>query len=149
MIGRKGIRDALLAAVLFGLSAPIAKILVGSVSPQSLAGLLYIGSGIGLTILALFRSGSTRADAGLKAADLPFLTGAIAFGGIAAPVLLMFGLQRTPASGAALLLNLEAVFTVVIAWAVFRENIDFHIAAALVAIITGGVVLSWTGSFFN
>jgi drug/metabolite transporter (DMT)-like permease len=85
----------------------------------------------------------------LKAAHVPFLTGAIAFGGIAAPVLLMFGLQRTPASGAALLVNLEAVFTVVIAWAVFRENIDFHIAAALVAIITGGVVLSWTGSFFN
>ncbi len=145
MIGRKGIRNALLAAVLFGLSAPIAKILVGSVSPQALAGLLYIGSGAGLTILALFRS--TRADAGLKAADVPFLTGAIAFGGIAAPVLLMFGLQRTPASGAALLLNLEAVFTVVIAWAVFRENINLHIAAGLVAIVAGGVVLSWSGSF--
>jgi len=147
MIGRKGIREALLAAVLFGLSAPIAKILAGSFSPQLLAGLLYMGSGIGLAILALFRSGSTRADAGLKPADIPFLTGAIAFGGIAAPVLLMFGLQRTPASGASLLLNLEAVFTVVIAWAVFRENIDFHIAAGLVAIVAGGAVLSWTGSF--
>jgi drug/metabolite transporter (DMT)-like permease len=147
MIGRNGIRDALLAAVLFGLSAPIAKILVGSVSPQALAGLLYIGSGIGLTILALFRSGSARASAGLRASDIPFLTAAIAFGGIAAPVLLMFGLQRTPASGASLLLNLEAVFTVVIAWAVFRENINSHIAAGLAAIVAGGLVLSWTGSF--
>ena len=73
MIGRKGIRDALLAAVLFGLSTPIAKILVGNLSPQLLAGLLYIGSGIGLTILALVRSGTPRADPGLHSADIPFL----------------------------------------------------------------------------
>ena len=95
MIGRKGIRDALLAAVLFGLSAPVAKILVGNLPPQLLAGLLYIGSGIGLTVLGLVRSGTPRADPGLHSADIPFLAGAIAFGGIAAPVLLMFGLQRT------------------------------------------------------
>ena len=115
MIGHKAIRDALFAAVLFGLSAPVAKVLLGDLSPQLLAGLLYIGSGIGLAILAVVRPGTPRTHFGLRSADIPFLAGAIAFGGIAAPVLLMFGLGRTPASSASLLLNLEAVFTAAIA----------------------------------
>src|SRR5947208_551906 len=84
MIAHKGIRDGLLAAVLFGLSAPLAKILVGNLSPQLLAGLLYVGSGIGLTILVVVRSGTPRTNPELHAADIPFLVGAIAFGGIAA-----------------------------------------------------------------
>jgi drug/metabolite transporter (DMT)-like permease len=146
MIGHNGIRDALVAAVLFGLSAPIAKILVGDLSPQLLAGLLYIGSGIGLAILAVVRSGTLRTGPGLRSADIPYLAGAIAFGGIAAPVLLMFGLGRTPASSASLLLNLEAVFTAAIAWTIFRENINSRIVAGLLAIVAGGVVLSWNGS---
>jgi drug/metabolite transporter (DMT)-like permease len=145
-MARTGIRDALFAAVLFGLSAPVAKILVGDLTPQLLAGLLYLGSGIGLTILASVRSPTPRADPGLHSADIPFLAGAIAFGGIVAPVLLMFGLLQTPASTASLLLNLEAVFTALIAWAVFHENINSRIAAGLLAIVAGGVVLSWQGS---
>jgi drug/metabolite transporter (DMT)-like permease len=147
MTGRKGIRNALLAAVLFGLSAPVAKILLGNLSPQLLAGILYLGSGIGLGILGLIRSGTPATGPALRASDIPFLAGAIAFGGIAAPVLLMFGLQRTPASSASLLLNLEAVFTAAIAWAIFHENLSFRISAGLVAIVAGGTVLSWQGSF--
>jgi drug/metabolite transporter (DMT)-like permease len=58
----------------------------------------------------------------------------------------MFGLLQTPASTASLLLNLEAVFTALIAWAVFHENINSRIAAGLLAIVAGGVVLSWQGS---
>src|SRR5262249_34457884 len=106
MIRRKGIRDALLAAVLFGRSAPIAKILVGDFPPQLLAGVLYLGSGIGLTIVALVRSRMPGSYAPFHSSDIPFLTGAIVFGGIAAPVLLMLGIERTPASSASLLLNL-------------------------------------------
>jgi len=147
MIRGRSVRDALLAAVLFGLSAPIAKILLRDLSPQALAGLLYVGSGIGLTGLALVRSGTSGAEARLQPADIPFVAGAIAFGGIAAPILLMIGLQRTPASTASLLLNLEAVFTGLIAWAIFHENINSRITAGLVAILAGGVVLSWQGSF--
>jgi len=147
MIGQKGIRDALLAAVLFGFSAPIAKILVGDLPPQLLAGVLYLGSGIGLTILALVRSRTAGSYAALHAGDIPFLIGAIVFGGIAAPILLMLGLERTPTSSASLLLNLEAVFTAAIAWAIFHENIDARIGAGLLAIVAGGVVLSWSGSF--
>ena len=145
-MARRGIRDALFAAVLFGLSAPVAKILVGNLTPQLLAGLLYLGSGIGLTMLAWVRSATPRADPGLHSADVPFLAGAIVFGGIAAPILLMFGLLRTPASAASLLLNLEAVFTVLLAWVVFHENINSRIAVGLLAIIAGGAVLSWQGS---
>lgn len=145
-MARTGIRDALFAAALFGLSAPVAKILVGNLRPQLLAGLLYLGSGIGLTIFAWVRFPTSRADPGLHSADVPFLVGAIAFGGIVAPVLLMFGLLQTPASTASLLLNLEAVFTALIARAVFHENINSRIAAGLLAIVAGGVVLSWQGS---
>jgi len=102
--------------VLFGLSAPIAKLLLGDFPPQLLAGLLYVGSGLGLMIVALARRGtSSRHDPGVHRDQIPFLVGAVAFGGIAAPVFLIFGLQRTPSSSASLLLNLEAVFTAVIA----------------------------------
>jgi|ERR1051326_2039406 drug/metabolite transporter (DMT)-like permease len=146
MIGRQGIRNALLAAVLFGLSAPIAKILVGNLPPQLLAGLLYIGSGVGLTVLRFVRPTAVARDTALHSSDIPFLAGAIAFGGIVAPVLLMFGLHQTRASSASLLLNLEAVFTALIAWAFFHENIDSRIAAGLLVIVIGGVVLSWNGS---
>src|SRR5262249_48774543 len=128
-------------------SAPIAKILVGDLTPQFLAGILYLGSGIGLTILALVRSRSGGSYAGLHSADIPFLAGAVASGGIAAPFLLMIGFGRTPASSASLLLNLEAVFTAAIAWAIFHENVDRRIAIGLVAIVAGGILLSWNGSF--
>src|SRR5262245_10754269 len=144
---RAGIRNALMAAGLFGLSAPIAKILVVNLPPQLMAGLLYLGSGIGLTILSALRPPDARAERGIQSADLRFLVPAIAFGGVAAPVLLMIGLHRTPASSASLLLNLEAVFTALIAWTFFRENVNSRIAAGLLAIVAGGVVLSWNGSF--
>ncbi len=142
---RKGIRDALLAAVLFGLSTPIAKDLVGNVPPQLLAGLLYIGSGVGLTALRVMRRRRSAPTPALTSSDIPFLAGAIIFGGITAPVLLMFGLQRTPASSASLLMNLEAVFTAVIAWGIFRENINSRIAVGLLAIVGGAATLSWSG----
>src|SRR5262249_29390778 len=146
MTGRKGIRNALLSAVLFGLSAPVAKILVGNLSPQLLAGLLYIGSGTGLTIWTLVRSGTSRTAAHLHSSDLPFLAGASLFGGIAGLLLMMLGLQRTAASSASLLLNLEAVFTALLAWTIFGENINFRIGAGLVSIVAGSLILSRSGS---
>src|SRR6266550_1071123 len=135
---------ALVAAALFGLSAPVAKILLAHASPQLLAGLLYLGSGTGLGILWLIRGRSNR-EAPLSGKDLPWLAGAITFGGALGPVLLMAGLARTPASSASLLLNLEGVFTALIAWFVFRENFDRRIALGMLAIVAGGVLLSWQG----
>jgi drug/metabolite transporter (DMT)-like permease len=92
------------------------------------------------------RSGTARTAAKLNSSDIPFLAGAIIFGGIAAPVLLMLGLQQTAASSASLLLNLEAVFTALFAWTIFSENINFRIAVGLVSIVAGSLILSWSGS---
>jgi drug/metabolite transporter (DMT)-like permease len=113
--------------------------------PQLLAGLLYVGSGAGLSLVWLGRSRRASREAPLTRRDALWLAGAIAFGGVAGPVLLMAGLSRTPASSASLLLNLEGVFTALLAWFVFRENFDRRIALGMVAIVAGGAVLSWAG----
>src|SRR3954467_4053567 len=93
-----GIGAALLAALLFGASTPLAKLLLGQLPPLLLAGLLYLGSGLGLSLLYLFRRGSAPREAPLGRGDLPWLAGAVVFGGILGPVLLMLGLRLTSAS---------------------------------------------------
>ncbi|MEN6400923.1 MAG: DMT family transporter [Armatimonadia bacterium] len=139
---------ALGAAVLFGVSTPLAKILVGQVPPILLAGLLYLGSGLGLGIIWIAQSLLMRdapREAPLRRSDMPWLGGAIAFGGVAGPILLMVGLALTSGSAASLLLNLEAVFTALLAWLVFRENCDRRILLGMGLIVAGGVVLGWGG----
>lgn len=146
MRDRRGAWYAIAAAVLFGASAPLAKALLRDTRPQLLAGLLYVGSGVGLAIVtAMRRRRRERTEAQLARRDIPWLLTAILFGGMIGPVLLMVGLTRAPASSASLLLNLEGVFTAVIAWFVFRENVDRRIALGMLAIVVGGIVLSWDG----
>jgi len=135
----RGVQAALLAAVLFGAGTPAAKLLLDSVSPWLLAGLLYTGSGVGLGLIRLIRR-SPRVR--LTRGEYLPLGGAILFGGVLAPVLLMVGLVNLPASGASLLLNAEGVFTAVLAWFVFKENFDRRIALGMLAIVAGAVVLS-------
>lgn len=135
-----GVLAALGAALLFGAGTPLAKLMLNDVSPWQLAGLFYLGSGIGLTAVRLVRR---AAPVRLARNEAGWLAGAILSGGIAAPVLLMYGLAGMPASGASLLLNVEAVFTVLLAWIVFREHIDRRIALGMTAIIVGVFVLSW------
>src|SRR5574341_593303 len=132
------IAAALLAAALFGASTPAAKVLAGEMHPVLLAGLLYAGSGVGLGLWLALRSG--RASP-LRRADLPWLAGAVLSGGIAGPVLLMLGLIATSAATASLLLNLEGVFTALLAWFAFRENFDRRIALGMALIVAGGVLL--------
>ncbi len=144
----EGVLYALLAAVLFGASTPLAKSLLPQMPPLLLAGLLYLGSGIGLAVyfyLRRRRSQPTRNEATLTRKDAPWLTGAILSGGVVAPVLLMWGLATTPASSASLLLNLEGVLTALLAWFVFKENFDRRIALGMALIASGGISLSWTG----
>src|SRR3990172_2070548 len=142
---KPGVGQALLAAALFGMSTPFAKLLLPTLPPQTLAGLLYLGSGIGLGILLIVRRRSTRQrEANLTRGDVPFLLGAIIFGGLIAPILLLFGLSQMAAAGASLLLNLEAVFTALVAWLVFGENVDRRIALGMVSIVSGGILLSWS-----
>lgn len=140
-----GVWLALAAAVLFGISAPLAKHLVETASPQLVAGLLYSGSGIGLGVLSIIRRSSRSTRGGLTRKDWPWLAGAIASGGVIAPLLLLTGLSHTAASTASLLLNLEGVFTAVIAWTLFHENVDRRIALGMLCIVAGGIVLSWNG----
>ncbi|MHB8727888.1 MAG: DMT family transporter [Sulfuricaulis sp.] len=143
---RSGILNALCAAALFGASTPLAKLLVGTVPPVLLAGLLYLGSGIGLLawfLLQRLRTDRAAREAALTRRDVPWLVGAIFSGGMLGPVLLMSGLTHVPASSASLLLNLEGVFTAVLAWYVFKENFDRRIALGMAAIVAGGVLLSW------
>ena len=140
----RGVVLALAAALLFGVSAPLSKLLLRGAAPQLLAGLLYLGSGVGLAVVWLVRRPGGR-EAPLTHRDAPWLAAAVVFGGVVGPVLLMVGLARTPASSASLLLNLEGVFTALLAWFVFRENFDRRIALGMVAIVVGGAVLSWEG----
>ncbi len=142
-----GVSAALLAAALFGASTPLAKALLASVEPQLLAGLLYLGSGVGLSLHRAVRNRRSAGsmEAPLTRRDMPWLAAATVFGGALGPLLLMLGLARTAASSASLLLNLEGVFTALIAWFVFRENFDRRIALGMLAILAGGVVLSWEG----
>ena len=141
-----GMMQALLAAVLFGIGTPLAKGLLREMSPQVLAGVLYLGSGVGLgTLWLVRRARGGRAESALGRHDAPWLAGAVLFGGVLAPLGLMLGLARTPASASSLLLNLEGVFTALIAWVVFAENVDRRIAAGMFAIVAGGALLSWQG----
>ena len=141
----RAIGFALLSAALFGASTPVAKLLTREVSPLMLAGILYLGSGLGLLLWLALRRTMMRAEriTPLARVDLPWIGAATAAGGIAGPALLMFGLLRTDAASASLLLNLEAVFTAVIAWVAFRENVDRRVFLGMLAIVAGGVVLSW------
>ena len=135
----RGVQLALLSAVLFGAGTPVAKLLLGSVSPWLLAGLLYCGSGAGLWLIRLLRR-SSRVR--LTRSELWPFAGAILSGGVVGPVLMMLGLANMPASGASLLLNAEALFTALLAWFVFGENVDRRVALGMLAILAGAVVLS-------
>jgi drug/metabolite transporter (DMT)-like permease len=143
---RLAIGLALGSAALFGVSAPAAKALLAVTDPWLLAGLLYLGSGVSLGLGIVGRrtvTGARPTEAPLSPGDWPWLSGAILTGGLLAPVLLMFGLSRGSAAESALLLNLEGVFTALLAWVVFHEHVDRRIAAGMIAISTGAVVLAW------
>lgn len=137
---------ALISAALFGVSTPAAKVLLGSVDPMLLAGLLYCGAGLGTAVLRRFsRLIFTPTETRLARADFPWLAGAVAAGGVVGPILLMIGLTSTPASSASLLLTLEGVATAMIAWFIFHENFDRRIALGMGCLVLGAAVLSWSG----
>jgi len=147
----RGMACAALAALLFGLATPVAKWLLGRVEPLPMAGLLYLGSGIGLSLLAFFRRlapgrGVNRllaGEAGLTRFDLPWLAGTILAGGVAAPVLMMWGLSLTSGSAGSLLLNLEGVLTAILACLLFREAVGSRVWGAAALMALGGGLISW------
>lgn len=145
---RTGILLAIASAVLFGASTPFAKLLLGAVDPWMMAALLYLASGTGLAAVHASRAALriAAAEAPLRRADIPWLAMVILSGGIGGPVLLMLDLKRTDAAGASLLLNLEGLATMGIAWLVFRENVDRRLLLGALAILAGAALLSWQGS---
>lgn len=142
-----GVPMALGAAILFGLSTPLSKILLGTVDPGMLAGVLYLGAGLGLAGVHVGREifGIPAPEAPLRRSDVPWLAAVVLFGGVAGPLLLMIGLARTAATESALLLNLEGLATMGIAWVVFRENVDRRLLLGALAILAGAALLAWRG----
>src|SRR5262249_11565072 len=138
----------LLSALLFGVSTPAAKALLGSTEPAMLAGLLYCGAGLGAAVFRrLLRAVSTAGalpPAALVRTDVPWLAGAIVAGGVVGPLLLMFGLSHTEASAASLMLTLEGVATALMAWFIFHESFDRRIAIAMACLVAGALVLAWS-----
>ncbi len=141
--------QAVLAAVLFGASAPLAKLLLGEIEPISLAAFLYLGSGLGVLLFKLLqqaRPSAVDTEAQITKADWKWLAGAVFAGGVAAPIILLFGLQNTPASTASLLLNFEGVATTLIAAVVFKEAIGKYALWSILCVTIASVVLSWNMS---
>lgn len=146
------ILGVLLAAALFGASAPLAKLLLGSVEPIPLASFLYLGSGVAASFALVLRrlfAAKAQVEAPLRLKDVPWLSGAVLAGGVAAPIALLFGLKATPAATASLLLNFEAVATTLIAVIFFRESGGARTWAAVGAITAASILLSlkWGGSW--
>src|SRR5215216_6808827 len=137
------ILQALMAALFFGASAPISKLLLGDVPPVLMAAFLYLGSGAGISLIKLYqRFTSNQKEAGIKRPDVLWLAGAIISGGILAPILLMISLKNTPASTASLLLNFEGVGTTLIALFFFHESISRRALGAIAAITLASIFLS-------
>jgi drug/metabolite transporter (DMT)-like permease len=148
-MNRRAVVYALLSAALFGFSTPAAKILLGALSPVVLAGLLYLGAGLGVAVLrvVLRRAAADRAaEASLSRRDLPWLAGAVLAGGLVGPLLMMLGLARTEAATASLLLTFEGAATALLAWFVFGEAFDRRIATGMVCLVAGALVLGWSGA---
>jgi drug/metabolite transporter (DMT)-like permease len=137
--------QALIASLLFGASAPLAKLFLGEIEPIPLAAFLYLGSGIGLLsikVLQRFNNHSLDREARLKPPDIKWLIGAILAGGVAAPIILLFSLKTTPAATASLLLNFECVATTLIAAMVFKESIGRRVLWSIMLITLSSILLS-------
>jgi drug/metabolite transporter (DMT)-like permease len=135
----RGLVDALLAAALFGATAPVAKLLLGGAGPLLLGGLLYLGAGLGLILAAALRPPSP--EAALRRADAATLGAMIVAGGVLGPALMLAGLVRLSATAGALLLNLEAPATILLAVVFFGEHLARLEAAGAALIVAGAAAL--------
>jgi drug/metabolite transporter (DMT)-like permease len=137
--------QSLLAAALFGVSAPLAKLLLGEVEPVVLAALLYLGSGLGVLFFRLAQR-SSSSEAQITRADGKWLAGAVFAGGVAAPIVLLFSLRATAASTASLLLNFEGVATSLIAALVFKEAVSGRAIWGIGLVTLASILLTWDSS---
>lgn len=139
---------AILAAILFGVSAPLSKALLGSVQPTVLASLLYFGCGLGVLVFKFTKTLfiKEKKESGISKKDIPWLAGVILTGGVAAPIILMFSLKATPAATASLLLNFEAIATALIAALFFKESLGRRVWIAIAVMTAAAVILTWSST---
>ena len=135
---------ALFAAIFYALNIPLSKLLLDGVSPTMLAGLLYLGAGLGIGVFFPFSVKKNGKSNLLSKSDTPFIIGMIVLD-IAAPILLMFGISRTSGSSAALLNNFEIVATALIALLIFKEKIKPKLWIAIVLVTAASVILTYSG----
>src|SRR5437773_1570841 len=139
-----GLLLALVSAALFGAAAPAGKVLLADFTPFQLAGLLYLGAALGVgPIAALDR----RATPGLDRTNRMRLAGAVLFGGVVGPVLLLFGLRFTAAGSVALLLNFEMAATAVLGVALFGEHLGRRGWLGVAGVVAAGGVLAWASGW--
>jgi drug/metabolite transporter (DMT)-like permease len=142
----QGAAAALVAAVLFGISAPLGKLLLRATEPLALSGVLYLGAGLGLIVVRLLaraRSEDSAQETPLRTADVGLLLGVTLAGGVLGPVLMLYGLQRVSAVAGSLLLNLEAPLTILLAVVLFGEHLGRRETGACGLILLGLMVLSY------
>ncbi|GAA0736643.1 DMT family transporter [Clostridium oceanicum] len=134
---------AILAAALYAISSPFSKILLNKISPTMMAGLLYLGAGIGMSIIALFRykTGKYKKEMSLTKKEMPYTIGMVVLD-ILAPIFLMIGLTMTSPENVSLLNNFEIVATSIIALLIFKESISKRLWIAIVLITISSIVLS-------
>lgn len=142
-----GIFLAILAAALYAVNAPFSKLLLTYMPSTLMAGVLYLGAGIGMVVIALIRkvSGRARTEEKITRSDLPYTLAMILLD-IAAPIFLLLGLSRTTAANASLLNNFEIVATALIALAVFGERISARLWMGIGFVTVSCVLLSFEGS---
>lgn len=141
----RGVLCAIAAVMIFGTSTPIAKVFLDQVQPLMLAGLLTVSAGISLTLYWFFNqalNASRKQPTFLRGKDWNWLLASTAFGGVIAPNLLMLGIANSPASSAALLLSSETLFTVLIAWGIFREKLDWRLVSGIAVILAGSLIIT-------
>ncbi|MEO7434261.1 MAG: EamA family transporter, partial [Candidatus Binatia bacterium] len=142
-VALRGAFCGIAAAGLFGLSAPVAKLLLPESGPLMLAGLLYLGAGVALSLVLSARHGESPGEAPLTWSDAPLLGTIVATGGVLGPVLMLVGLTRVSGVAGSLLLNLEAPFTILVAVGVFREHLGRRERLGVAVIVVGSVLLGW------
>lgn len=145
MKNTKPILLALLAAVFYAFNTPLSKLLLEAVPSTLMAGLLYLGAGLGVGILYLFHFPHEPKEERLTRRDLPYTLGMILLD-IAAPICLMLGLKSTSAANASLLGNFEIVATTLIALVVFHEAVSRTLWAAVGLITLSSILLTLEGS---
>jgi membrane protein len=141
---RKGIMMAILAAVLYAVSSPFSKILLNEMPPTLMAGFLYLGAGVGMSLIAVSRRVRQveNTEIHLSKAEMPYTVAMILLD-IAAPICMLIGLNATTAANASLLNNFEIVATALIALVVFKERISKRLWTGILFVTLSSVILSF------